>query len=104
MGVNNLSRKLRDSNHRPDKLATSELVSNLAIGVDLSVICHKALNTNDGAGEFHMKPPCPNSEVRDKCTKICALANKGTKKCMKMVMKGPIGNDPEYAARKCTGY
>jgi len=74
MGVTNLSRKLRNSKDKPDKLANSEVVRGLSIGVDLSVICHKALNINDGAGEFHMKPPCPNSEVRDKCTKICALA------------------------------
>jgi len=74
MGVNNLSKKLRDSKDKPDKLANSEIVRGLSIGVDLSVICHKALNTNGGAGEFHMKPQCPNSEVRDKCTKICALA------------------------------
>ena len=36
--------------------------------------------------------------------KVCALANKGTKKCMKMVMKDPyLKNDPVYAARQCTG-
>ena len=30
------------------------------------------------------------------------LANKGTKKCMKMVMKDPyFKNDPVYAARQC---
>jgi len=36
--------------------------------------------------------------------RMCALANKGTKKCMKMVMKDPyLKNDPVYAARQCTG-
>ena len=36
--------------------------------------------------------------------RMCALASKGTKKCMKMVMKDPyLKNDPVYAARQCTG-
>ena len=50
-----------------DKLAECELLNGKTLGINLLVILHKALGTNDGAGEFHLEPPCPNSEVIDKC-------------------------------------
>jgi len=67
MGVRYLASKLRESSDTPDKVAECELLNGKTIGIDLSVILHKALGTNDGAGEFHLEPSCPNSEVIDKC-------------------------------------
>jgi len=66
MGVKYLASKLRESSITPDKLAECELLYGKTIGIDLFVILHKALGTNDGAGEYHLEPPCPNSEVIDK--------------------------------------
>ena len=40
MGVNNLSKLIRDSNDTPDLFASSPLLSGRNIGIDLSVICH----------------------------------------------------------------
>ena len=52
MGVKNLSKKLRPSDKTPDSFAKSELLRGKTIGIDLSVVLHKALGTKDGAGEF----------------------------------------------------
>ena len=74
MGVKYLASTLRESGNTPDKLAECELLNGKTIGIDLSVILHKALGTNDGAGEYHLEPPCPNSGVIDKCSRFCGWA------------------------------
>ena len=53
MGVRYLASKLRESGITPDKLAEGELLNGKTIGIDLLVILHKALCTNDGAGEYY---------------------------------------------------
>ncbi len=74
MGVNQLSKKLRPASETPDIFSSSDLLSGKRIGVDLSVILHKALGTEDGAGEFFVAPPYPNNEVIERCTRLCSYA------------------------------
>ena len=50
MGVRYLTSKLRETGITPDKLAQCELLNGKIIGIDLLVILHKALGTNDGVG------------------------------------------------------
>ena len=74
MGVKQLSRKLRPSDKRPDCMATSPKLKSKRIGVDLSVILHVALGSEEGAGQYVVKPRVTNQEVVDKCTRICGYA------------------------------
>ena len=76
MGVNYLAKKLRPGDKTPDSMADSSLLHKKRIGVDASVVFHKALGTEEGAGQYTMKPPIPNGEVIDRCTRICGYAKK----------------------------
>ena len=74
MGIKNLSKKLRDSKDTPDEFSTNEILHGKNIGIDFSVVLHKGLGTNEGAGLFHAKPKCPNTEVMEKCERLCSWA------------------------------
>ena len=76
MGVKDLSKKIRKADHTPDSIAGSPSLHNLKIGVDLSVVLHKELGSQDGAGEFFAQPMIPNSEVVEKCTHQCGFAKR----------------------------
>ena len=76
MGVKQLSNKIRKANHTPDSIACSRSLHKLKIGVYLSVVLHKALGSQDGAGEFFVHSMIPNSEVEDKCTRLCGFAKR----------------------------
>ena len=73
-GVKQLSKKLRPSSETPDVFSTSLLLHGKRIGIDLSVILHKSLGTEDGAGEFFLVPTYPNNEVIERCTRLCSYA------------------------------
>ena len=70
MGVKNLSQKLRDSKVTPDEFARIKELKGKKVGVNLSVVAHKGLGTDEGAGLYHFQPKCPNSEIIDKCTRL----------------------------------
>eukprot|EP00984_Skeletonema_dohrnii_P024318 scaffold13436_cov73-Skeletonema_dohrnii-CCMP3373.AAC.3 len=74
MGVNALSKKLRPSGETPDSVANCPLLKGKRIGLDLSVLLHKALANIDGAGEYHVKPAIPNSVVQERCNRLCSYA------------------------------
>ena len=74
MGVKYLSKKLRSSKETPDEFSTDRRLKGKRIAVDLSVILHKALGTNDGAAYYQVKPTNPNCEVVEKCSRICGWA------------------------------
>jgi len=63
MGVKYLASKLRESSITPDKLAECELLYGKTIGIDLFVILHKALGTNDGAGKYMGCTTCQQPKV-----------------------------------------
>ena len=75
MGVNQLSKKLRPTDKTPDTFAKSEIINGKTIGVDVSVVLHKGLGTDKGAGQYIVRPKVINSEVVDKCTRLCGYAN-----------------------------
>ena len=52
MGVNQLSKKLRPSIKTPDSFAKSEILNGKTIGIDVSVVFHKGLGTEEGSGQF----------------------------------------------------
>ena len=72
MGVRELSKRLRESNQTPDVFSTSPLLHGKRIGVDLSVILHKSISSETGAGEFLVQPKGPNSKVINKCSRLCS--------------------------------
>ena len=74
MGVRYLSQQLRPANETPDEMSTSAELQGKRIGVDFSVIPHKAQGTKDGATEFLVKPPVPYSEVLQRCNRLCGYA------------------------------
>ena len=74
MGVHKLSKKLRPADKTPDEFASSDVLHGKSIGIDLSVVLHKGLGTESGAAEFFVKPSVPNSEVIDRCNKLCRFA------------------------------
>ncbi|KAL7551313.1 hypothetical protein ACHAWF_014516 [Thalassiosira exigua] len=82
MGVTQLSKKLRDSKETPDEFAKSERLQGKTIGIDCSVVLHKSVGTNKGAGFFYLDKichenncaTCPNNEVVDKCNRLCGWA------------------------------
>ena len=76
MGVGNLSKLIRDSKETPDTFASSSLLHGKRIDVDLSVVLHKAIGTETGAGEFLVQPEGSNSEVIEKCSRLCGYAKR----------------------------
>lgn len=74
MGVKYLAKRLRDSSKTPDEFAKDVRLKGKRIGIDASVILHKALGTNDGASYFHATPENPNGEVVEKCSRLCGWA------------------------------
>ena len=74
MGVTNLSKKLRPSGVTPDSVAKSQILHGKVIGLDYFVLLHKSIATNDGAGEYHVKPSIPNSVVEQRCNRVCSYA------------------------------
>ena len=47
MGINQLPKKLRPSEETPDLCAKGELLNGKTIGVDVSVVLHKGLGTEE---------------------------------------------------------
>lgn len=77
MGVREeLSKKLRDSKLTPYEFATSNLLHGKRIGIDVSVLLHKSIATDCGAAEFYVRPKGPNSEVIEKCSRLCGFAKR----------------------------
>ena len=72
MGVKDLSKLLRDPKATPHEFATDARLKGKRVGVDLPVVLHKALATDDGASYYHIKPAVPNGEVIEKCTRLCS--------------------------------
>ena len=83
MGVNYLSKRLRDAKQTPHEFANDKRLSGKRIGVDASVVMHKALSSQDGASYFHIKPATPNSELIERCTRMCSWAKSND--CMLVV-------------------
>ena len=44
--------------------------------MDLSVVLHKTIGTETGAGEFLVQPEGSNSEVIEKCSRLCGYAKR----------------------------
>ena len=74
MGVNQLSKKLRPSDKILDSFAKSEILSGKIIGIDVYVVFHKGLGTEEGSGQFIAQPKVINSKVVDRCTWLCGYA------------------------------
>ena len=93
MGVNQLSKKLRPADKTPDSFANSEILNGKTKGVDVSVVLHKGLGTDEGAGQYIVWPKVINSEVVGKCTRLC-----GYIKANNMILK--VSFDGKYHRMK----
>ncbi|EJK44802.1 hypothetical protein THAOC_36628 [Thalassiosira oceanica] len=65
MGVNDLSKKLRDSSVTPDEIASDVRLSGKRLGVDFMVVAHKAIGSYDGAAEMAMEPEIASSTMKE---------------------------------------
>ena len=68
MEVNQLPKKLRPADKTPDSFAKSEILNGKTIDVDVSVVLHKGLGIDKGAGQFIVRPKVVNIEVVNRCT------------------------------------
>ena len=57
-----------------DSFLNNEKIKGKCFGVNLSVILHKSLGTDESAGEFHMIPSVPISKVEECCERLISLA------------------------------
>ena len=77
MGVNQLSKLIKSGKQGFDSFVDNDLLRNKRLGVDLSVILHKALGNEVSAGEFQIIPAIPISKVKERCWKLISLAKQG---------------------------
>ena len=88
MGVNQLSKKLRPADKTPDSFANSEILNGKTKGVDVSVVLHKGLGTDEGVGQYIVWPKVTNIKMVNKCTRLCGYYAKANNIILKVSLDG----------------